>query len=456
MSINTPVGIVKELLFDLPQSMVPSVKKELRVQPYGQSSFSNAGQVAQIVIPQMQRSFLQTDTGYITGTVAFTGVTGTVDLSKSYVLGSFYSLFSRQVIRSNTQILETIDQPGRVVNSILNMSLNPAEKMGLSNSFGFYVTDSGQCLGNIGPIINSTLGSTGTPNLTQTQFTFSIPLIGCMNTSKFWPCFLGETTIELTLASLGDFLVNAFGSTVSGFSISNLEYVCETIELSPESYNMVMANYPSQLVLKTESYVYGSNSLPASSGAGSYDLPFQAKLNSLKRIIWYASPANAIDLNFGGVNPNLDSWQFVTNGTSYPQRPIKAWNPSEAYNQMQKAQGALYSLTHSGCANRNSYCVASTATYGSIYPYWRAYDSALTTTELEVGGNKFYNCLDVEVVNQNKDSLYTGISTSGTSSFLRLNIASALSASVHTIQWWANHDKLIVFDLVTQEIRSIE
>jgi hypothetical protein len=104
--------------------MIPSVKKELRVQPYGQSSFTSAGNVTQLVIPQMQRTFLQTGTGYITGRVDFT-VTGSV---KSYVLGSLYSLFSRQVLRSNSQILETIEQPGRLVNAILNMSLNPAKK----------------------------------------------------------------------------------------------------------------------------------------------------------------------------------------------------------------------------------------------------------------------------------------------------------------------------------------
>ena len=109
LNVMLETQAISELNFDIPGSMIPSTKKELRVQPYGQSSFINSGQVIQIVIPQMQRTFLQNSTGYLTGRVDFT-VGGTVNTQKSYVLGSLYSLFSRQVIRSNSQILETIEQ----------------------------------------------------------------------------------------------------------------------------------------------------------------------------------------------------------------------------------------------------------------------------------------------------------------------------------------------------------
>jgi hypothetical protein len=89
-----------------------------------------------------------------------------------------------------------------------------------------------------------------------------------------------------------------------------------------------MQDYLGEIKIKTESYLYGSSSLAPLGAPGNYDIPFQAKLNSLKRIIMYVS-AGGIDKNFGGINPNLDSWQFISNGTSYPQRPIKAWNLSE-------------------------------------------------------------------------------------------------------------------------------
>jgi hypothetical protein len=220
---------ISELQFDIPASMIPSVKKELRVQPYGQSTFTSAGQVVQIVLPQMQRTtFLQNSTGYLTGTITYYAVTGTVNTDKSYVLGSLYSIFSRQVVRSNSQILETIEHSGRVVNALLNMSLNPAEKIGLSNSFGFAVNDTGiLLLGNIGPVLNVDNNNQGGLSLqavgaNNTSHSFSLPLIGCMNTNNFFPCFLGETTIELTVSALSDYTVLVGAGTVTGFTISNL------------------------------------------------------------------------------------------------------------------------------------------------------------------------------------------------------------------------------------------
>jgi hypothetical protein len=85
----------------------------------------------------------------------------------------------------------------------------------------------------------------------NSSFCFSLPLIGCLNTTKFFPCFLGEATIELTIASLSDYIVSISGGAVTAFSISNIEYVCETIELTPESFTMVMQDYPSQMTIKS-------------------------------------------------------------------------------------------------------------------------------------------------------------------------------------------------------------
>ena len=52
------------------------------------------------------------------------------------MLGSFYSLFSRQVINANGSVLETIESPGELVNLLINMTMNAAEKTAQSNSLG--------------------------------------------------------------------------------------------------------------------------------------------------------------------------------------------------------------------------------------------------------------------------------------------------------------------------------
>ncbi len=55
-------------------------------------------------------------------------------------------------------------------------------------------------------------------------------------------------------------------------------------------------------------------------------------------------------------------------------------------------------------------------------------------TGLATRANKFYQAIDLEKVNSS-DSSYTGISINGSSSFIRLNIGTALPAVVHNSQY---------------------
>lgn len=433
--INTPIGVPSELNFNLPSSMLPSRKFELRNQPYGQSSFTS-GNVVRFVIPQMQRTLYNFSTGYLTGTITFAQGGADPAAHNSFVLGSFYSMVARQVIRSSTgYVLETIDQPGLLCNCLTSMTLNASDKIAMSNSFGF--NNSNGYL-NVGPKVSST----------QLVYNFAFPLIGLLNNDKLFPAWNGgDLEIELTLDVVSNFTIANLGTNVTGYTVSGLEYVVECLELSPESYQMVMANNPDKVVLKTHTYSYGSSSLPASQGAGTIDIPFQIKVNSLKQLIWYASPANAIDFRVGGVNPNLSNYQFISNGQAYPQRPVNVLNYSEAYMQNQKSFGAVYSNSHSGCASTTEFAISSSNLYGGTV--YKAYDSVMGDNDLLTKAHKFYNCLDLESINSNKSSLYSGISTNGTSSILRMNINTALPASVHNINYWSCHDVLIVLDLQT-------
>lgn len=436
--INTPVGIPSELNFSLPSSMVPSRKFEMRVQPYGQSTFDSPGQAIRIVLPQMARTLYNFQTGYLMGTVTFEHA-GAVGTNTSYLLGSWYSLFSRQVVRSGSgYVLETIDNPGHLANAVTSLTMNAADKVCLENSFGFnniYPT------ANLGVQINVTsdINSNGEKN-----FTFAIPLIGILNNAKLWPAWnAGDLEIELTLAPIASYISSADPAiTVTKTTLQNLEYVAECLELAPEAYNMVMAQNPEKVVLKTQTYSYGSSSIPGGQ-SGSIDIPFQIKVNSLKQLIWYASPSNAIEKNFGGVNPNLENWNFIVNGISYPQQPVKAKYPSEAFMQNQKAFGSTYSSQHSGNQQRLQFNTASTA-YNS---YHRAYNN--TYANIEERASKWYQCLDLETINSNKESLYSGISTNGTTSTLRLTINTALAGTAHNVLYWSCQDVMVVMDMVS-------
>lgn len=452
--INTPVGIPSELNFSLPSSMVPSRKFELRVQPYGQSTFTSSGQAIKITLPQMQRTLYNFQTAYLFGTVSYThGKAGADPIADeaSYLLGSWYSLFSRQVIRAGSgYVLETIDNPGQLVNAITSMTMNASERVALNNSLGFS-NISGFL--NTGVKLNVNTGATDIGGVTadEKEFTFAIPLIGILNNSKLWPAWnAGDMEIELTLADVSRYIASITpAQTVTGFTISNVEFVAECLELAPEAYNMVMAQNPEKVVLKTQTYSYGSSSLPAGQGVGSIDIPFQIKVNSLKQLVWYSQPSDAAEKTFAGVNPNLENWNFVVNGISYPQRPIQAKYPSEAFLQNQKAFGSVYSSNHSGGATRTEFNTASNILLNGnlAYKYHRNYNTAVN--QLDARANKWYQCLDLETINSNKESLYSGISTNGTTSTLRLNIANPLANAVHNIHYWSCQDVMVVMDMVS-------
>lgn len=447
--INTPIGIPSELSYGLPSSMVPSRKYELRVQPYGNSQFSTPGQAIRLVLPQTQRTLYNFQTGYLMGTVKFThgaAAAGAPTAAEaSYLLGSWYSMFNRQVIRCGGYVLETIDRPGELVNAITSMTMNPAERSTLNNSMGF---NPSAVVTNLGVKMNVATGANdiGDALGDELNFTFAIPLIGLLNNTKFFPAWNGDLEIELTLNDFANYITSiTAGQTVTAINITNVEYVVECLELSPESYNMVMAQSPdNKIVLKSQTYSYGSSTLAAQTGAGTIDIPWQIKVNSLKQIIWYSQPVGAAERSFAGVNPNLDNYSFICNGQAYPVQPVKARFPSEAFMQNQKAFGSTYSSSHSGSCSRFQFNTASTA----YNLYHRPYNATVDVATLETAqrANKWFQCLDLETINSNKESLYNGISTSGTSSQLRLNIAVPLANAVHNVHMWSCHDAMIVLD----------
>lgn len=453
----TPVGVPAELVFNLPASMLDSRKIEQRIQPYSQSTYNSAGQVAKFTIPQTDRTLISGQTMYLTGNLDLSnllksdGVTAAVAGTDTFaILGSFYSLFSRQVINANGTVLETIERPGELVNMLVNMTMNAAEKLAQGCSLGTcpqlstaYSPDgtSNICF----PINDSNVSG---PNLNKT-ITFAIPIVGVLDSVKYLPMWNSNIDVELTINAITNWLSALNGSAgsinLAQFSLYNLELVFDSIELSPESFNMVMANYPQKVVIKTQSYLAGTGSL-ASGVSGGQDIAINARLSSMKQLFFYFNQTSCADQTFGGVNPNGNDVVFITNGKYYPQRPVKLTNPSEVYMQIQKSFGSIKTYSHSGAIGR------AELTRRNVANNW--YATPITTkASLDNYGNKFYLAIDTEIINTNKDSLYNGIQT-GVNSNIRLNIADALGAAM-TCYYWCCYDALLEFDFVSGITRAI-
>ena len=349
------LGFPEELNFQSLKSMYPSRKTEYRKAPMNSQTFSSAGQDIQLVLNKMENSFYDPNTMTVNFTVDYTGITtGNEGTAASFILGNAYSHFSRQVVRPiSGQPIETIDNPSLLVNAILNMTMDAYEKIALSSTMGF---NSSIIFTNLGAIIDN---STTINNKT---ISFSIPLVGCLNTAKLIPAFISDIEIDLTLNSLTNFLISATATASdnpTGYRIRNVELVCEAITLEESGMQQILAMFPGAMKLKSQSYLYGSSSLPGGIGPSTQDITYSHSLNSLKQFIWWSSPSDAWEKNYAGVCPNLTGWQLLIGSTAYPQQLVKADRPSECFLQNQKSFGSLYSTSHCGSATKLNFARAS-------------------------------------------------------------------------------------------------
>jgi hypothetical protein len=237
---------------------------------------------------------------------------------------------------------------------------------------------------------------------------------------------------------------------VGTLTMSNIELVSQVLEFSPSAFSIVQQQYPEKIVLKSETYAYGSNTV-AGQSSGNVDVPFNIRCNSLKRLFVTVAPADALEGVYAGVNPNANSISFVNNGVVFPQRPIQTQRPAECFAQFQKAFGGLYSADKSSQISIAGWRRASTAYVPGVYAaYNTGVANALTAP------NKFLFALDLEALSNHKDSMYNGVNTSGTSSnYIRIDIGTALANIPHTVSYFSCHDVLLNIDLVSGIVSSI-
>jgi hypothetical protein len=456
-------ALPQEVVFDLPSSLVPHRTYEYRSNPSNANSFTTEGATIQFTLPRLDRSFYQANTIYVRGRLALTLVGAASadigDPNLSFTSAGAYSLFSRQVVRTGSgQAIETVNNPGIITNIQMAYGLTPAERVGMSNLvkcapastlFTALTTSAGWGMGVTAPAGHNT------------TLDFAIPLNSILtNCEKFLPAGFDEFVIELTIANMisaagvqnPTFIIHKDIAGVSGFTMSDLEICAQVFELSPPTYNQLMAQYPQGVSLKSQSYMYGSGSLPASAGAGTYDIVYSHKLQSIKQFIMSVAPTNAIEGPlYAGVNPNLNTYNLSINGTTYPQRPVRiSAGPSESYAQNQKSFGALMSDLKSGSVIPEHHAIASTA-YNTLYDAYLTYGTLgnRDLADLPARCNRHFMLLDLESINGGKP-VYNGVSTSGsgTSSVIRLEVGTGLAASVHNVHYFSVYDALLKFDPV--------
>ena len=442
------VALPSELDFSLPASLPDNKSYEIRTQPTNGATFSAQGSVIQLSLPLLQRSFYESSTMYLTGRLTTTvavPASGSTNVCYCNPAG-IYGAFSRLTVRSaNGNTLDDIQNPGQVANLLLKAGLTASERVTCANTM---LLNERTDASNLGMSFNiaSAPGQV-------TTLDFAMPMIGLLNMTKYLPAYGTELIIELTLNSASNFAPLALGvnNSVTGISFSNLELVSQVLEFSPSAFAMIQQQYSEKIVLKSETYSFGSTTI-AGATVGVVDVPFNIRVNSLKRLFLICSPSTVLEgVGYGSVNPNANSISFISNGFTYPQRPVQCQRPAEVYAQFQKAFGGLYSADKSGQIQLAGWRRASTAYVTDVY-------SAFNTnpTNVLTAPNSWYFVLDLEALSNHKDTMYNGINTTGSSAnYIRIDIGTALASTPHTVSYFSCHDVLLNMDLVNGIVSTV-
>lgn len=444
------VALPSELDFSLPASMPDNKCYEIRTNPTNGATFNTQGSVIQMSLPLLQRSFYESDTMYLTGRLtASVAVAASTTTNTCYCNpAGIYGAFSRITVRSaNGNTLDDIQNPGQVANILLKAGLTTAERASCANTMLLSERSDNMNLGMSFNIENA-------PGQ-GVVLDFSMPMIGLLNMTRYLPGYGTELIIELTLNSAFAFAPVALGTTnsVTAISLSNLELVSQVLEFSPAAFAMVQQQYAEKIVIKSETYSFGSNTV-AGATVGVVDLAFNVRVNSLKRLFLICSPSTVPEgVGYGSVNPNANSISFISNGMTFPQRPVQCQRGAEVFAQFQKAFGGLYSSDKSSQISISGWRRASTAYVAGVYA---AFNATASAAALAASPNSWYFVLDLESLSAHKDTMYNGVNTTGSSAnYIRVDIATALAATPHTLSYFSCHDVLLNFDLVSGIVSTI-
>ena len=455
------VALPTELNFSLPASLPDNKSYEIRTQPTNGASFvatgTAGGAVIQMSLPLLQRSFYESNTMYLTGRITMVNSLAVGAQAATGIAlnpAGIYGAFSRFTVRAaNGNTLDDIQNPGYIANMLMKAGITYAESWSLSNTL--LLSESSADDSNLGLIVNIQ----NAPGQ-GTVLDFAMPMIGLLNMTKYIPAYGSELIIELTLAAGNAFapVVNGNAATITSLTFSNLEMVSQVLEFSPAAFQMVQAQYPDKIVLKSETYSFGSSTI-AGQTVGTVDIPFNIRVNSLKRLFAVFSPSTVLEgVGYGGVCPNAQGIQFVSNGVQYPQRAVQCARPAESYAQWLKSFGGLYSADKSGRFGITSWRTASTAYVTGVYGAFNAAQAAATVDKIAVAapGNAWYYALDLEALSNHKDAMYNGVNTTGSSAnYIRVDIATALANTPHTVSYFSCHDILLNIDLVSGIVSTV-
>jgi hypothetical protein len=311
--------------------------------------------------------------------------------------------------------------------------------------------DTGSLTGmiNIGAKSGSTAGASLAAGNAQLMSDYSLPLLGvCNGADNYIPLFVSDIEFEFVVSDLiAKYVLSKSAKLPNDFLIKNVSLTYNVIELEQSVYSAMLAQYPNGIIpLLSSTYTHSGTTLLDSVGTQSIVYPHRR--TSLKNVYLMVNGGNEKDL--GCVNPNLAKYpELDIGGSKFPQSLVDIKNSAQAYTEIAKNFGSLYSTSHSSSLTRNNFPVAVTAGYSGT-----SYRTASTKTEFFASNGKasmFFMAIDLEKLSGAKSGVYNGVSSVGQSSTLTFEIANATGASL-PLSVFSHFDIVLYFNVTDNSI----
>jgi len=419
-------------------------------------------------IPCLQGSWIDTRQSSVSFRVNYSvtniGTTYRAGVAPRLRGGAFSFFDGLQILSPQGQVLEAVSELGLVYNVLTQFAMSNSDRDGNALQYGFLASGGdGVVSGHTIPFLTTGADQTALNDIT---YSYSYPLLSSVigtSASRFFPigavpklqCIMTTTnTLPLTITT-ADQVIGAgaqFRLTISDIML-NLVYV----SLPPAASQMIESS-----LVDGKYYLQGNQWRVSASTLSAGVTGFNSVLagvrgSSVKSILFSFQELLAARCPYGkydSKNPIASTIAFNANSIRYPQIPIEALlHPARVITDLQRAVGSFNSkdlkcatLPESFCRLPQGGAAQSLTANANTQDYTYTVQAAVVGTGEPAGQNSFFFGEDLEAVNQ--EGVLSGLNLNSASSFLELNIASAIT-NAHTVYAMACCDSIVIVDART-------
>lgn len=415
--LSNNIGVSDSVLYTMKPSAARSRNYKVVLQPINASSFAPSSQIIFTVPAGRRGTYIDHANSFIKFSVQNNDVSG----SSFNTDNNAYCFFNRIDEFHGGNLLTSTQSVNQLMTYLLDFQTNPAQKVGMSNSYGTSTsTDMALCRSGM-KISGGQRGTFTLPIPSSTIGIFSEKSL-CIGKLK------DDLRIEITTEATTKAVCYDAASSPIAWSIVYCELHLTYIELSDEAESIVNSVIPPSgpMFLHSTAYRHYVSNLPQLT-TGTFSTLIPCRVASLKSLILLPRPtstdtsATSYSLS-SRANPSIANFWFRVGSSLIPSRPITLWNQSntsnfsEGYAELQKNFHALQNFDYAGSIPFANYNVLdSDGTAGDLISGGGATVGTIGIQTVATAANSYKNgfalALDLEVFSNKSNVMLSGINT---------------------------------------------